>query len=124
RHIVDFHRKEAPGTIVVDPDARYLYYVLPNGKAIRYGVTVGEEALVFSGVAKVAARKSGRPGRPPPTSRSAWRAFPISFPAVRRIRWARAPCISTRATATRSIASTAPTSLNTSAPPCRPAAFA
>ncbi len=53
RHIVDFHRKEGPGTIVVDPDARYLYYVLDNGKAIRYGVTVGEEALVFSGVAKV-----------------------------------------------------------------------
>ncbi len=53
RHIVDFHRKEAPGTIVVDPDARYLYYVLDKGKAIRYGVTVGEEALVFSGVAKV-----------------------------------------------------------------------
>ena len=53
RHIVDFHRKEAAGTIVVDPDARYLYYVLPGGKAIRYGVTVGEEALTFSGVAKV-----------------------------------------------------------------------
>jgi lipoprotein-anchoring transpeptidase ErfK/SrfK len=53
RHIVDYHRKEAAGTIVVDPDARYLYYVLPKGKAIRYGVTVGEEALVFSGVAKV-----------------------------------------------------------------------
>ena len=53
RHIVDYHRKEAPGTIVVDSDARYLYYVLPEGKAIRYGVTVGEEALVFSGVAKV-----------------------------------------------------------------------
>jgi lipoprotein-anchoring transpeptidase ErfK/SrfK len=53
RHIVDFHRKEAPGTIVIDPDARYLYYVLDRGKAIRYGVTVGEEALTFSGVAKV-----------------------------------------------------------------------
>jgi lipoprotein-anchoring transpeptidase ErfK/SrfK len=53
RHIVDFHRKEAPGTIVVDPDARYLYFVLDQGKAIRYGVTVGEEALVFSGVAKI-----------------------------------------------------------------------
>jgi len=53
RHIVDYHRKEAPGTVVVDPDARYLYYVLPKGKAIRYGVTVGEEALVFSGVAKI-----------------------------------------------------------------------
>jgi lipoprotein-anchoring transpeptidase ErfK/SrfK len=53
RHIVDFHRKEAPGTIVIDPDARYLYYVMEKGKAIRYGVTVGEEALTFSGVAKV-----------------------------------------------------------------------
>jgi lipoprotein-anchoring transpeptidase ErfK/SrfK len=53
RHIVDYHRKEGPGTIVIDPDARYLYYVLPKGKAIRYGVTVGEEALVWSGVAKV-----------------------------------------------------------------------
>ncbi len=53
RHIVDYHRREAPGTIVVDPDARYLYYVLEKGKAIRYGVTVGEEALVFSGVARV-----------------------------------------------------------------------
>lgn len=53
RHIVDYHRKEAAGTIVVDSDARYLYYVLPNGKAIRYGVTVGEEALAFTGIAKV-----------------------------------------------------------------------
>jgi lipoprotein-anchoring transpeptidase ErfK/SrfK len=53
RHIVDYSRREAPGTILVDTDARYLYYVLPNGKAIRYGVTVGEEALAWSGVASV-----------------------------------------------------------------------
>ena len=53
RHLVSYHRKEAPGTIVIDSDARYLYYVLPNGNAIRYGVTVGDEALSWSGVAKV-----------------------------------------------------------------------
>jgi lipoprotein-anchoring transpeptidase ErfK/SrfK len=53
RHIVSYHRKELPGTIVVDTDARYLYYVLANGQAIRYGVTVGEEAQAWSGVAKV-----------------------------------------------------------------------
>jgi lipoprotein-anchoring transpeptidase ErfK/SrfK len=53
RHLVDYHRKEAPGTIVVDTDNRYLYYVLPQGQAIRYGVTVGEGALAWSGVAKV-----------------------------------------------------------------------
>src|SRR5499433_826721 len=39
RHIVEYHRKEGPGTILIDSDARYLYYVLPDGKAIRYGVT-------------------------------------------------------------------------------------
>jgi lipoprotein-anchoring transpeptidase ErfK/SrfK len=53
RHIVDYSRKEQPGTILVDTDARYLYYVLPGGKAIRYGVAVGEEAMAFSGVASV-----------------------------------------------------------------------
>ena len=53
RHIVEYPRKETPGTILIDSDARYLYYVLPEGKAIRYGVTVGEEALAWSGVAKV-----------------------------------------------------------------------
>lgn len=53
RHIVDYHRREQPGTILVDTDARYLYYVMPGGKAIRYGVAVGEEAMAFSGVATV-----------------------------------------------------------------------
>src|SRR6266702_1662227 len=53
RHIVDYSRRELPGTILVDTDARYLYYVLSDGKAIRYGVAVGEEAMAFSGVARV-----------------------------------------------------------------------
>jgi len=53
RHIVDYQRTEAPGTILVDTDARLLYFVLPGRKAIRYGVTVGEQALAWSGVARV-----------------------------------------------------------------------
>src|ERR1700692_5043102 len=53
RHIVDYPGREAPGTILVDTDARYLYYIQGGGKAIRYGVAVGEEALAFSGVATV-----------------------------------------------------------------------
>jgi lipoprotein-anchoring transpeptidase ErfK/SrfK len=53
RHVVEYPYKEPAGTILVDTDARYLYYVLPDGKAIRYGVAVGEEALAFSGVAKI-----------------------------------------------------------------------
>jgi lipoprotein-anchoring transpeptidase ErfK/SrfK len=53
RHIVDYHRKEAPGTIVIDTDNKFLYLVQANQKAIRYGVTVGEEAQGWSGVAKI-----------------------------------------------------------------------
>ena len=53
RAIVDYHRKEIPGAIVVDSDNHYLYLVQDGGKAIRYGITVGEEALAFSGIAKV-----------------------------------------------------------------------
>ena len=45
RAIVDYHRKESPGSIVVDSDNHYLYFVQPGGKAIRYGITVGEEAM-------------------------------------------------------------------------------
>ncbi|KJC46651.1 ErfK/YbiS/YcfS/YnhG signal peptide [Bradyrhizobium sp. LTSPM299] len=53
RAIVEYHRKEVPGSIVVDSDNHYLYYVLNDGKAIRYGITVGEEAMAWSGIAKV-----------------------------------------------------------------------
>jgi lipoprotein-anchoring transpeptidase ErfK/SrfK len=53
RHIVDYSRQEVAGTIVVDTENKFLYYVLPKGKAIRYGIAVGEEAQAWSGIAKV-----------------------------------------------------------------------
>lgn len=55
---------EKPGTVVVDTQNRYLYYVLPNKRAIRYGVAVGKEAHAWSGVAKVG-RKAEWPGWTP-----------------------------------------------------------
>ncbi|MBS7540505.1 L,D-transpeptidase [Ancylobacter lacus] len=53
RHIVDYAGPQKPGTIVVDTDKKFLYFVENDGKAIRYGVTVGEEGLAFKGEAKV-----------------------------------------------------------------------
>jgi lipoprotein-anchoring transpeptidase ErfK/SrfK len=53
RHTVNYNRKETPGTIVVDSDNKFLYYVLPKGQAIRYGVTAGEEGQAWSGSATV-----------------------------------------------------------------------
>ena len=64
RAIVNFNRKEAPGSIVVDSDNHYLYFVLNGGKAIRYGITVGEEAMAWSGVAKVGSMTEWPPWHP------------------------------------------------------------
>jgi lipoprotein-anchoring transpeptidase ErfK/SrfK len=62
RQVVDYHRKESPGTILVDTAERYVYYVLPDGKAVRYGAIVGEKA--WAGVATVG-RKEEWPGWTP-----------------------------------------------------------
>jgi len=67
RQVVRYHRKEAPGTILVDTGARYVYFVLPEGKAIRYGAIVGEDAQAWSGVATVG-RKEEWPGWAPTAS--------------------------------------------------------
>jgi lipoprotein-anchoring transpeptidase ErfK/SrfK len=64
RQVVPYHRKEAPGSILVDTDGRFVYYVLPEGRAIRYGATVGEDGQSWSGVATVG-RKEQWPGWTP-----------------------------------------------------------
>jgi len=66
RAIVDYHRKEAPGSIVVDSDNHYLYLVQSGGKAIRYGITVGEEAMAWSGIAKVGSKTEWPAWHPTP----------------------------------------------------------
>lgn len=53
RQLVDYKGSEAPGTIVVDPRDRFLYLVMENGKALRYGVGVGKEGLEFTGEARI-----------------------------------------------------------------------
>lgn len=66
RQIVDFPSHEAPGTIIVDTPNTYLYYVLGNGKAIRYGIGVGRDGFTWSGVKQVA-RKAEWPDWYPPS---------------------------------------------------------
>ncbi len=49
---------DAPGTIVVDPHARVLYYILEGGRAMRYGIAVGREGYGFSGDAYVGRKQA------------------------------------------------------------------
>ena len=124
RRVVDYPYKEAPGTILVDTDARYLYYVLPEGKAVRYGVAVGEEAMAWSGVATVGRMAEWPDWIPTPEIQARLGPYPARIPGGPAIRWALGRSTFTRATRTPCTASTAPTSRNISAGLYHPAASA
>ena len=53
RTLVDYRTKEPPGTIIVDTPNTYLYLVLGDGKALRYGIGVGREGFTWTGAEKV-----------------------------------------------------------------------
>jgi len=66
RQEVRFPTKEPPGTLIVDTPNTHLYYVLGNGRAIRYGVRVGRDGFTWTGVQKIS-RKAEWPDWHPPT---------------------------------------------------------
>ncbi|WP_315972619.1 L,D-transpeptidase [Rhizobium sp. NRK18] len=53
KQTVDYKTEHPPGTIVLDPQNRFLYLIKRNGKAIRYGVGVGKAGFEFSGTAHI-----------------------------------------------------------------------
>jgi lipoprotein-anchoring transpeptidase ErfK/SrfK len=65
RQEVAYASTEAPGTIVIDPQNTYLYYLLPEGRAIRYGIGIGREGFEWAGVETVT-RKAVWPDWTPP----------------------------------------------------------
>lgn len=67
RQIVDYEGVETVGTIIVDPDNRYLYYVIEQGQAIRYGVGVGRAGFAWSGSATVGMKRRWPRWVPPRT---------------------------------------------------------
>jgi lipoprotein-anchoring transpeptidase ErfK/SrfK len=53
RQTVYYPSNEGPGTIIVDPHNRFLYWVAGGGRAIRYGIGVGRQGFQWSGVATI-----------------------------------------------------------------------
>jgi lipoprotein-anchoring transpeptidase ErfK/SrfK len=53
RRSIDTKANHPPGTIVVDPPNHFLYFVEGGGRAVRYGVGVGDQGFGWSGVATV-----------------------------------------------------------------------
>jgi lipoprotein-anchoring transpeptidase ErfK/SrfK len=65
RQMVAFSSNEAPGTIVVDTPNTYLYYVLGNGRALRYGIGVGREGFTWAGTQTIARKQEWPDWHPP-----------------------------------------------------------
>ena len=49
RRLVDYPTGERPGTIAVDTHNRFLHLVMPEGKAVRYGIGIGRQGFTWSG---------------------------------------------------------------------------
>ena len=65
RETVSYSGPHAPGTIVISTGERRLYFILPGGQAVKYGVGVGRPGFEWSG-AKTVTRMREWPDWTPP----------------------------------------------------------
>ena len=65
RQTVNYNTSEAPGTIVIDTPNTFLYLVLGNGRALRYGIGVGREGFTWAGTQTVARKQEWPDWHPP-----------------------------------------------------------
>jgi lipoprotein-anchoring transpeptidase ErfK/SrfK len=66
RQVVSYSTREAAGTIIIDTPNTYLYYVLGNGQAIRYGIGVGRDGFTWSGTQTITRKAEWPDWTPPP----------------------------------------------------------
>ena len=65
RQVVDYVSHQTPGTVVIDTGNTFLYLVLNDGQAMRYGIGVGREGFTWSGEQTVARKTEWPDWRPP-----------------------------------------------------------
>src|SRR5437763_3552215 len=65
RQLVNYNTSEAPGTIVIDTPNTYLYLVLGQGRAIRYGIGVGRDGFTWAGTQSIARKQEWPDWHPP-----------------------------------------------------------
>ncbi|MDA9406652.1 L,D-transpeptidase [Bradyrhizobium sp. CCBAU 45384] len=65
RQVVDYASHQTPGTVIVDTKNTFLYFVLNDTQALRYGIGVGREGFTWSGEQTVARKTEWPDWRPP-----------------------------------------------------------
>jgi lipoprotein-anchoring transpeptidase ErfK/SrfK len=63
--VVFYRTTEAPGTIIVQSNERFLYVVQPGGRALRYGIGVGRDGFRWQGMVKITQKKEWPDWTPP-----------------------------------------------------------
>src|SRR5471032_1681163 len=63
--VVFYRTTEAPGTIIVQSNERYLYVVQPGGRALRYGIGVGRDGFRWQGLVRITQKKEWPDWTPP-----------------------------------------------------------
>ena len=63
--VVNYETRHKPGTIIIDTPNRYLYLVMPGGKARRYGVGVGKPGFEWAGTHNITRKAQWPDWRPP-----------------------------------------------------------
>jgi lipoprotein-anchoring transpeptidase ErfK/SrfK len=66
RQVVNYYSREAPGTIIIDTPNTYLYLVLGNGQAMRYGIGIGRDGFTWSGTQTITRKAEWPDWTPPP----------------------------------------------------------
>jgi lipoprotein-anchoring transpeptidase ErfK/SrfK len=66
RQVVSYSSREAPGTIIIDTPNTYLYLVMGNGQAMRYGIGVGRDGFTWSGTQSITKKAEWPDWTPPP----------------------------------------------------------
>jgi lipoprotein-anchoring transpeptidase ErfK/SrfK len=66
RQVVNYYSREAPGTIIIDTPNTYLYLVLGNGQAMRYGIGIGRDGFTWSGTQTITRKAEWPAWTPPP----------------------------------------------------------
>lgn len=76
--IVYFERAEEVGSIIIDTQARKLYYILPDRQAYEYPISVGRDGFTWTGTERISRIASWPSWTPPPEMHQRVPGLPVT----------------------------------------------
>ena len=81
RRSVSISTSQPVGTIIIDTDKKFLFYITGKNRATRYGVGVGREGFGWNGSVKIKRKQEWPTWTPPPEMRARERKKGVILPA-------------------------------------------